>query len=78
MLNNKQSLGIDNIRVKDIKLCLDEITPVLMKLINLFLRSGSYPALLKQAVLRPVYRLVPGDHRLLSNYRPIFFSFGHR
>ena len=68
MEENKQP-GFDNIRIKDLKLLVDVISPIIAKLINLSIKNGLVPNKLKISVVRPVYK--KGSHLLFSNYRPV-------
>lgn len=61
--------GLDRIRVRDLKLLKNVISPVLALMINLSLRSGVVPDSLKVAIVKPIYK--KGDHMEYSNYRPI-------
>lgn len=68
-LSSKKAPGLDNIRVQDLKLIKNQISPVLANFINLSLSSGLYPDLLKKAIIRPIYKT--GSHYDYTNYRPI-------
>lgn len=68
-LNDRKSPGIDNIRVRDLKAVVDDISPIISKLINLSFNSGIVPDNLKIASVRPV--LKSGNTTMWNNYRPI-------
>lgn len=68
-LDVKKQPGIDRIRVKDLQLVADSISPVIAKLVNLCIKYSIMPRKLKVSIIRPVYK--KGDHLNYSNYRPI-------
>ncbi|CAH2093523.1 unnamed protein product [Euphydryas editha] len=61
--------GIDGIRVRDLKLVKEHISPVLAMLIINCISNGIYPDLLKTAIIRPIFKR--GSHRDYTNYRPM-------
>jgi hypothetical protein len=65
----EKSPGIDDIRTKDLKLIINKISPIIAKLINLCTETGIIPEMLKQSILRPIFK--SGDHRIFNNYREI-------
>ncbi|KAG7298799.1 hypothetical protein JYU34_017232 [Plutella xylostella] len=68
-LNEKKSAGIDNIRMRDIKLIKDKFSPILAHFINLSVYSQAYPDLLKLSIIRPLFK--GGSHYNTGDYRPI-------
>jgi Reverse transcriptase (RNA-dependent DNA polymerase) len=68
-LDVKKQPGIDRIRVKDLQLVAESISPVIAKLVNLCIKHSTMPSKLKISIIRPVYK--KGDHLKYSNYRPI-------
>ena len=54
---------------KTIKLTAAVIAPSLLKIINIGIQTGSFPQLLKNAKLFPIYKGGPNNDP--SNYRPI-------
>ena len=66
-LNSKSSKN--DIPMKIIKLMNPSIAQVLATLFNLCIQQASYPNVLKQATVVPVFK--NGDKKLLKNYRPI-------
>lgn len=64
-----KAAGIDQITSLVIKNCATVISPVLTKIINDCLSSGTYPEALKTARVVPVYK--GGNMAQVSNYRPI-------
>ena len=51
--------------------CISELLPILTKIINLSLSSGSFPDHLKEACVRPLLKKPSLDPENLANYRPI-------
>lgn len=68
-MNKNKSPGSDLIRMSDLKIIVDKISPVLSKLINLSVKYHKFPQKLKEAIIRPVHKR--GDRKVFSNYRPI-------
>ncbi|KAG7308626.1 hypothetical protein JYU34_005848 [Plutella xylostella] len=68
-LSDNKSPGIDNVRAIDLKSIKAEISPVIAKMINLFIEQSKYPQALKTSIIRPIYK--NGDHKDTTNYRPI-------
>ncbi|KAL0860053.1 hypothetical protein ABMA27_010368 [Loxostege sticticalis] len=68
-LDCNKSPGTDQIRVRDLKLIKNSISPVIAKFINMCLKKGVYPNELKKAIIRPIHK--QGSHQEYTNYRPI-------
>lgn len=68
-LKNTNSAGIDEITSKIVKSCIPYIVAPLQHLINLTLKHGSFPTILKQAIIKPIYK--KGNKANMENYRPI-------
>lgn len=68
-MNSNKLAGCDPIRMADIKLVCDKVSPVIAKLINLYVKYKIFPSKLKQAIIRPMYK--NGCHKNYNNYRPI-------
>ena len=68
-LKNKKSFGFDNIPDFLFKKCSAPIIDILTEIINRCLTSGTFPKLLKQSIVKPVYK--KGEILEIGNYRPI-------
>jgi hypothetical protein len=68
-LKNKKSYGYDNIPVQVIKASLSHISGPLVYLLNLMLETGVFPAQLKKAKIKPLFK--KGCTSTVTNYRPI-------
>ncbi|KAG7301198.1 hypothetical protein JYU34_014070 [Plutella xylostella] len=68
-LDSQISPGFDKIRSSDLKHIKKEISPVIAKMINLFIQHSKYPDELKISIIRPIFK--GGNHKLPTNYRPI-------
>lgn len=65
----RKSPGPDKIPVTLLKECSGELSVILSNLINSSVEQGTFPQLLKQAEIVPVFK--KGDRKGLENYRPI-------
>ena len=54
-----------------LKICVNELTPILMHIINSSLSLGQFPSKMKKAVVKPTLKKENVDKDVLSNYRPI-------
>ncbi|KAG7310995.1 hypothetical protein JYU34_003848 [Plutella xylostella] len=68
-LENNMSPGFDQIRICDLKEIKLEISPVIAKMINLFVEQSKYHENLKLSIIRPIYK--NGSYSETTNYRPI-------
>ncbi|KAK3924799.1 RNA-directed DNA polymerase from mobile element jockey [Frankliniella fusca] len=68
-LKNKTNQTLDKLTSKLIKICKEELAPIIMDLVNISFEQGQVPSLLKIARVVPVYK--KGAREDCSNYRPI-------
>lgn len=68
-LPNKKSTGLDEIPIKLIKECSNELAPILADIINASILTGTFPNRLKIAALIPIFK--KGASENIDNYRPI-------
>ena len=69
-LKNKKSVGHDNIPVHTLKYVATEIASPLSYIINLMLNTGTFPTMLKAAlIIKPIYK--KGEKTSIKNYRPV-------
>ena len=68
-LKNSNSVGLDCIETKIIKLIKPEILPALTHVINLSISTRVFPTGWKQAKIIPLFK--KGDHLDPKNYRPV-------
>ena len=54
-----------------LKFCLFDLLPVITKMINLSLETGTVEDVLKEALLIPLLKKVNSDFEVFSNFRPI-------
>ena len=52
-------------------LCIDVISPVITRIVNLYLSSGIFPKEFKYAVVKPLLKKPTLDSTDLKKYRPI-------
>ena len=69
-LNKKECEG-DPIPVKLLMECLDELEPIILFIVNTSLTTGTFPSILKNALVRPAIKDENGDPNSYKNYRPI-------
>ena len=67
----KKSCDLDPIPVPILHDCLEEITPIVVDIINKSLSSGVVPSCFKHALVRPLLKKANLDPNCLRNYRPI-------
>ena len=68
-LSNSTAFGLDNIDTYIVKLIKEEITPALTHIINLSLKSKTYPESWKSSKIVPLYK--KDDPLNPQNYRPV-------
>ena len=68
-MKSNKSTGKFGIPVKYIKIAVDVISPILTKIYNQCIITGSFPDVLKVAEVIPIHKAGPKD--ICSNYRPI-------
>ena len=66
-----KSCSLDPIPTFLLKDCLDELLPIITKIINASLKSGQVPQSFKTAVVTPLIKKASLDPDVLSNYRPV-------
>ena len=69
-MNNKTNPR-DPIPTWLVKECVDELSPVIMMIIEKSLNQAEFPMNLKHATIRPLIKDTDVDPELLNNYRPI-------
>ena len=70
-LMNKKFCCLDPIPTWLVNECFDELSPILLKIINLSLKFGKFPQCYKHAVLNPTVKDYKGDIDSLKNFRPV-------
>ena len=68
-LNPTKASGPDNISVRMLQLCPNEMSFILKLFFEKILQSGEFPSMWKQANVQPVHK--KGSRQLIKNYRPI-------
>ena len=69
--SSNKSCCPDPIPAQLIKLCMDELVPIITLITNMFLTSGVMPSNLKEAVLIPLLKKICLDPGLFKNFRPV-------
>ena len=73
----KKSCALDPTPTPLLIKCIDVLSPVLTKMVNISLESGHFPSAWKEALVRLILKK-NGLHTVFKNYRPVFkaiFSF---
>ena len=70
-LKNSSSTGVDFIDTKTVKLIAKDIAPALSHIINLSLKTSTYPSLWKWAKVVPLLKSASADPILPKSYRPV-------
>ncbi|CAK1581467.1 unnamed protein product [Parnassius mnemosyne] len=68
-LKNTNAVGFDNITTTAIKLSAPYICQPLCYLINMSFEEGTFPNILKNSIVRPLFK--KGDASDMNNYRPV-------
>jgi len=54
-----------------LKKCIDELSPILLHILNTSVTTGTFPTKMKKAVIKPTLKKENADVDSLSNYRPV-------
>lgn len=68
-LKSNAAAGPDGISPKIVKRLKLQLIPLLIGLVNLIFMSGSFPSILKEAIVRPIHK--GDDKKDPNNYRPL-------
>ena len=68
---NKKECEQDPIPLCLLLQCLNEVKDIILFIVNKSLVSGTFPAALKNAIVKPVIKDEKGDQNSYKNYRPI-------
>lgn len=63
--------GLDPIPTFLLKSCVEELSPVLLHIVNLSVNKAEFPACMKKAVIKPTLKEDSADPDCLKNYRPV-------
>ena len=69
--SSNKSCCLDPIPAQLIKLCMDQLVPIITLITNMSLTSGVMPSNLKEAVLIPLLKKICLDPELFKNFRPV-------
>ena len=70
-LKNSSATGVDYIDTRTVKLAADLIAPALTHIINLSIRTATFPDLWKYAKVIPLLKSMVSDPLLPKSYRPV-------
>lgn len=63
--------SLDPIPAFVLKKCVDELTPILLHIVNRSLTSGVFPDEMKKAVIKPTIKKAGADPDVMKNFRPV-------
>ena len=63
--------GLDPMPTFLLKRCVEELSPVLLHIVNLSVNKAEFPACMKKAVIKPTLKEASADPDCLKNYRPV-------
>ena len=69
IIMNLENDKASDITIRVLKKCSKYISEHLMKFFNCFMTNGSFPTILKNGSITPIYK--KGDSRYMDNYRPV-------
>ena len=70
-LKNSSATGVDYIDTRSVKLAAELIAPALTHIINLSIRSSTFPKIWKYAKVIPLLKSLTSDPLLPKSYRPV-------
>ena len=68
-MKNTKSVGVDGVPLLALKKCFPVIGPMLLRIVNASIVSGTFPSAWKTACIVPIFK--SGDRSVPSNFRPI-------
>lgn len=68
-LKNTSAVGIDEMSTAGLKICAENLSEPISRLINLCFEDEVFPEQLKLSIVKPIYK--SGDRLDIANYRPI-------
>ena len=71
MKSPSTSCNLDPIPSWLLKICADELVPIITKIINVSFQNGCFPNALKTAMITPLIKKPTLDSEILKNYRPV-------
>ncbi|XP_064622629.1 uncharacterized protein LOC135484864 [Lineus longissimus] len=71
MKSPSKSCELDPVPTWLLKLCIDELLPILTAIINASLKASCVPRAFKSALIRPLLKKPSLDSDILKNYRPV-------
>ena len=70
-MKNSAATGVDNIDTKIVKLSAELIAPMLTHIVNLSIRTSTFPSAWKYAKVIPLLKSTDSDPLLPKSYRPV-------
>ena len=66
-----KSCSLDPVHASLLRYCIDDLLPIIKRVVNLSFNSASMPSSMKNAVLSPLLKKPSLDFEIFSNFRPV-------
>ena len=66
-----KSCSLDPVPASLLRYCIDDLLPIIKRVVNLSFNSTSMPSSMKNAVLSPLLKKPSLDFEIFSNFRPV-------
>ena len=66
-----KSCSLDPVPASLLRYCIDDLLPIIKRVVNLSFNSASMPSSMKNAVLSPLLKKPSLDFEIFSNFRPV-------
>lgn len=66
-----KSCALDPVPASLLRYCIDDLLPIIKRVVNLSFDSASVPSSMKNAVLSPLLKKPSLDFEIFSNFRPV-------
>ena len=66
-----KSCSLDPVPASLLRYCIDDLLPIIKRVVNLSFNSASVPSSMKNAVLSPLLKKPSPDFEIFSNFRPV-------
>ena len=67
-----KSCSLDPVPASLLRYCIDDLLPIIKRVVNLSFNSASMPSSMRNAVLSPLLKKPSLDFEIFSNFRPVY------